>query len=111
MTNVSVERISDEEMEDMFVSAFESQVAFPNGIGSYECTCRRDSSNPDVKMEVMVIGLAGSPTSDDFKEGKVENSGAVVVRREGKDQLKFELAAEEIITLNTNDYLIVYKLA
>jgi len=111
MTNVDVERISDEEMEDMFVNAFESQVAFPNGIGSYECTCRRDSSNLDVKMEVMVIGLAGSPTSDDFKEGKVKNGSTVVVQREDKDQLKFELVAKEVITLNTNDYLVVYKLA
>ena len=111
MTNVDVERISDEEMEDMFEKAFETQVASPNEIGSYECTCKRDSSNPDVKMEVAVIGLAGSPTLDDFKEGKVENSGAVVVQREDKDQLKFNLVAKETVALNTNDYSIVYKLA
>lgn len=111
MTNVNVERISDEEMEDMFGSAFETQVASPNEIGSYECTCKRDSSNPDVKMEVTIIGLAGSPTLDDFKEGRVKNSGTVVVQREDRERLKFKLVVKEVVSLNTNDYSVVYKLA
>ena len=110
-TKTDVERISDEEMEEMFVEAFETQIASLNAIGSYECSCKRDSSNSDVKMEVMIIGLAGSPTLDDYKKGKVENAGTVLIKREEKDSLKFNLVTDEIISLNTNDYSVIYKLA
>jgi len=109
-SKADVERVSDEEMEDMFTEAYESQVASYNEIGSYECSCKRDSSNPDVKIEVMIVGLAGTPTLDDYKNGKVENGSSVVIKREEKDSLKFELVPKEVITLNTNDYFVTYKL-
>ena len=68
MTNkADVERISDEEMETMFTDAYEEKIASLNNIGSYECSCKRESGTSDVKMEVMIVGMAGSPTPDDYK--------------------------------------------
>ena len=111
-TKADVERISDEELETLFTDAYEKHIASLNNIGSYECSCKRDSGTNDVKVEVMVVGLAGSPTIEAYKDGKVENSDRVVIDRTEDDRpsLVFDHVPEEDYILNANDYSVVYKL-
>jgi hypothetical protein len=113
MTNqkINIAKISDDELIDMFEPIYEEQIASRNNIGSYECNCRRDSSSPDVRVEVMVVGLAGSPTMDDYKNGKVKDSSKVVVDLAARGKIVFKLVPGEITALNTNDYVAVYKVA
>jgi len=108
---VDIARISDDELVDMFEPIFEEQIASRNGLSSYECSCKRDISTSEVRVEVLVVGMAGSPTLDEYKNGDVTDSDTVVTNIEGKGTLKFKLVLKEITTLNTNDYVVVYKLS
>jgi len=106
---IDIARISDDELIDMFEPVYEEKIASINNIGSYECSCKREPGSPDVKVEVMIVGLAGSPTLDDYRDGNVENSSAVVLDLEERGKIKLKLVPKEITALNTNDYVAVYK--
>jgi len=106
---LDISKLSDDDLQDMFAESYDSNVASLNGFDSYECICKRSSDNSNVKMEVTIIGMAGSPTIDEYKKMKVKNSSSVVIQREGKGKLKFKYVPSETIALNTNDYLVVYK--
>ena len=106
---MDVSRLSDDDIQDMFTEAYEKQVASANRFDSYECIVKRVNSNKDISMEVLVVGMAGSPTIEDYKSGKVKNASSITIGREGKGSLKFNLDAKSIISLNTNDYQVVYK--
>ena len=109
-----VSKVSNEDLQDVFTEAYEKQVASLNGIGEFECICNRDISSSQVRMEVTVTGLAGTPTVDDFKDGKISNADVVIVDDDDKgysdNPLRFELDPKETISLNTNDYMAVYNL-
>lgn len=106
---LNITKLSDDDLQDMFTEAYEKKVASQNGFDSYECICKRGGNNPDIRMEVTVVGMAGSPTIDDYKKGKVKNSNSIIIEREGKGSLKFNLLPKETMGLNTNDYLVIYK--
>jgi hypothetical protein len=106
---LNTSKLSNDDIQDMFLEAYEKNIASANGFDSYECVCKRSGNTPNIKMEVTVVGMAGSPTIDDYKKGKVKNSSTVVISREGKGSLKFHLVPSDTMSLNTNDYLVVYK--
>lgn len=104
---MDVSKLSDDDLQDMFTESY-GVIASENGFDSFECICKRTTSN-DVKMEVTVVGMAGSPTIDDYKNGKVKGCNSVTIKRDGKGVLKFNLLPKETISLNTNDYMVIYK--
>lgn len=106
---LETKKLSDDDIQDMFTESFESEIASMNNIDSFECTCKRETGSQQIKMEVMVVGMAGSPTIDDFKSGKIKNVSSVVITREGKGSLSFKLCVSESIRLNMNDYILVYE--
>lgn len=106
---LNVSKLSNDDLQDMFTEAYEKSVASANGFDSFECICKRGNASEDLKMEVTVTGMAGSPTVDDYKNGKVKNASVVTINREGKGSLRFKIVPSDTITLNTNDYLVVYK--
>jgi len=106
-----IKRISDDELIEMFELVFEEKIASINNIGAYECSCKRDSSSSDVRVEIMIVGMAGSPTLNDYREGKVEDSSSVMIDVGEKGKLKFNLVTKEMMSLNANDYVAVYKLS
>lgn len=104
-------KLSDDDIQDMFEEVYEKKIGAYNNIDSFECTCKRETGKPEIKMEVMIVGMAGSPTIDDYKNGKVKNAGEVDITREGKGSMKFLLCTKDIVYLNMNDYIVVYKSA
>lgn len=106
---MNVDKVSDDDLQDMFTDAFEKEIASRNNIDSFECICKRGGADSEIKMEVMVVGMAGSPTLSDYKDLKLKNTKTLTIEREGKGSLKFKLIPEQMIALNTNDYLAVYK--
>ena len=106
---MDVSRMSDDDLQDMFSEVYDKTIASLNGFDSFECICKRGGNTPDINMEVTVVGMAGSPTIDDYKSGKVKGCNSVVIQREDRGSLKFNLLPKETISLNTNDYLVVYK--
>jgi len=101
--------LSDEELQDMFEVSFEEQVASYNSIGEYEAKCVRVPAKATINMEVTIFGLAGTPIPADFKEVNIKNIDTVTIEREDKGSLKFTLVPKKTISLNTNDYIVVYK--
>ena len=110
MKKLEIKTLSDEEIQDLFTEAYDQQVAFENRIGEFECTCKRETVNSkSAKVEVLVAGLAGTPTLDDYKDNKLKNADTVVIKKADKGSLKFKLVPKETVALNTNDYLVVYQ--
>jgi len=108
MAKLNTSKLSNEDIEDLFSEAFEDQVAKHNSISEFEVTCIRDSANAkSLDIEVMIVGMAGSPTLDQFKNGEVENSQEVIGSR-GGDKIKFKLLPKKTVVLNSNDYNISY---
>jgi len=108
MREMNIDKVSDEEMQDLFTESFEA-VGKDNEIGEYECTCKRTVGGTTVSMEVMVAGLAGTPTYEDLHNEVVESLEVITISREDKGQLDFKRDPEEDYVLNTNDYVVVYK--
>jgi len=107
---LNISKLSNEDIETLFTDSYEEQVAKRGNITEFECKCAREKLNSsEVKVEVLISGMAGSPTLDDYKNGKVANSGNVIISIEGKGSLKFKLDPKNITALNTNDYLAVYN--
>ena len=108
---MNVDKLSNEDLQDMFTEAFQEQIASKNAIDEYECICKRDSNNPDIKIEVTIIGMAGTPYLEMFQKGKIKSAEYVTVKKEGyKNTLRFKLELKEALALNANDYLVVYKM-
>ena len=106
---MNIEKLSNEYIEDLFQSEFDSSVASLNNISSFECKCVRTSEDKDVFMEVTIFGFAGSPSMDDFKKNEVEK-GETVSIDDNDESLEFILQPEKTYTLSVNDYVIIYIL-
>jgi hypothetical protein len=106
---MDISRMSDDDLQDMFTEVYGSKVASINNIDSFECICKRVPGAEGAEMEVLVVGMAGSPTMNDYKSNKVIDSSSVVIEREDRGILKFKLVPEKIVALNTNDYQVIYK--
>lgn len=107
--NLDVSKLSDDDLQDRFTEVFDKRVGAYNNLNSFECNCKRDMNSQEVFMEVTVIGMAGSPVMDDFKNMKVRNADVIALDYEGRGTIRFKLLPEKIVSLNTNDYLVVYK--
>ena len=106
---MDVSKLSEEDLQDMFTEAYTEQVASENAFDNFECISKRETGSNSVIVEVTIIGMAGTPTLDDYKQGKVKNSKSITINREGKGSLRFNIDPKSIVSLNTNDYLVVYK--
>jgi len=109
IAKMDVSKMSDEELSDIFTEAFEAQVASYNNIGQFEVEFVRETSDKSIRAEVSIFGMAGTPTLDDFKQAKVRSASNVTMKKEGRGTLKMRLVPAATISLNTNDYLVVYK--
>jgi len=107
---MNVDKISDEIMQEIFDVAFEAKVGSYNNLSEFESKIKRSAREEDILMEVTITGMAGSPTMEDFKAGKVENAEEIVVD-DVRGQLVYSLVSEDIIPLNATDYIVTYKLA
>jgi len=107
---MNVDKISDEIMQEMFEVAFENQVGVYNNLSEFEAIVKRSAREEDILMEVTVTGMAGSPTMDDFKSGKVENAEQINID-DVRGQLTYRIMPENIVPLNSTDYIVTYKLA
>lgn len=105
---MNIDKLSDQEIQVLFDEAF-SSVASINNIGDYESVCKRTVGGSKIRMEIMIVGLAGSPTIDDFKHGDVENAGKITITVPDGKKINFKLIPSETAFLNSNDYLIVYE--
>jgi len=110
MSKMNVDKIRDEDMQDLFSSAFED-IGSVNNITEFECKCKRTVGNSGtaIAMEVMIIGLAGSPTYEAIHEGELEDLDTISISRDEESKLDFERDTDNDYILNTNDYIIAYK--
>lgn len=105
---MNVQTVSNEEIQDLFETAFESQVAKLNGIDSFEVKCVREVGKEAITVEVSIMGTAGSPTAEDFKKMKVKNASSVVIERADKGELKLNIMPNKTLYLNSTEYIVIY---
>ena len=103
--NTSV--MSDEQLQDLFDVAFGTEIADLNSITEFESKCLRTTGKDEVKMQVTVMEYAGTPTIEDFVEGRIEESDSVTISMEEKGSLKFGFDPLDSYTLNGN-YVLTY---
>lgn len=108
MGKIKTDKLSDNNIQDLFAEAF-AKVASYHNISTYSTKCIRTISNPKIRMELMIVGFAGSPTIDDFKNATIEEVKSIKVNDEDGNSLIFNLIPSETSFLNSNDYIIVYE--
>ncbi|MFA7219427.1 MAG: hypothetical protein WC119_02905 [Synergistaceae bacterium] len=109
MKQMELSRVSSEEIVSMFEESFESQVASRNDIGTFGVECNGRELNKPVQIQVDIAGHAGTPTIDQFRNGKVENSESVTISREDIGERKFKLMPQLTTFVSGNDYIIIYE--
>ena len=107
MKTEEIRRFGNDKIRDMFEVSFDEQVGIPNRMG--DCEAKVIQENDTIAIELLVTGMAGSPSVDDFKNDSVEKAKEVVIDFNG-EEAKFSFDAEKTIALNINDYLLVYEL-
>ena len=112
-----ISNIGNDKFEDLFTKAFEP-IAQEYNIGEYSCVCKREEVGGNgVKIEVMIVGLCGSPFLEDFVGGKdrektIKNANLISMVDTNRDETKlsFKLMKDECINLNSTDYILVYSI-
>jgi hypothetical protein len=102
--------IGDDKLRDMFEESFDEQIGKFTSMGDCEAKILRNASDGEVSVEVLVTGMAGSPTVDQFKAGSIEETTSLKVELDGYETMQFTLAPEKTVGLNSNDFNIVYEL-
>lgn len=105
---MDIMKLSDQNIQDDFSDAFEAEIASLNKITEFECVAIRNATQGELTVEVSIIGMAGSPTIDDFKEKRVENGNTLTVNTDRLEGIEFKLQ-DDVLTLNSNDYMVTYK--
>jgi hypothetical protein len=106
---VGINNLNDEEIENLFTDAYADQVGSRINVPEFDCKCAREVGDKNVKVEITVIGLAGTPTLDDYKNVKFKESTTVVISRDDIGSIKFKLIPSATVSLNTNDYVVTYQ--
>lgn len=106
---ISIDRVSSEEIVDLFEKSFEEHVVPFSHIDAWEIECTRDIQTMKAIVNVTIYGTAGAPTIDDFKNNKIPAAERVSIDRFDIGVLNFVLKPELTCFLNSNDYFIVYE--
>ena len=109
MKKMEISRVSSEELVNMFEESFEEQIAKLNDIGVYGVECDDRKIGEAVRMKVEITGLAGTPTIDQFRQGKVKGSEKVLIDRADIGEMTFHLLPKETVFSRGNDYVIIYQ--
>lgn len=106
---MNAKTMGDEELQDLFEKAFAEQVGSYNRIDEFEAKCSREIASNTVKMEVTIQGMAGTPTAEDFKKGKVQKATSVKIARDDKGSMIFNIVPTQTVYLNSTEYIVVYQ--
>ena len=110
---IDLKRMSDDEIESSFRSAFEDTVVYNNDFGGetdFDVKISRDISKNLVKVEATIQGLAGSVNAEDFKKGKVKKAERISNTIDGKGELVFSLIPKETTYNSSTEYTVVYQI-
>lgn len=106
---MNIQTVSDEEIQDLFEAAFETQVGKFNDIDNFEVKAVREVGKDFLTVEVTIMGTAGCPTAEDFKKNKIKNANIVTISRADKGELKLTLQPSKTLYLNSTEYIVIYK--
>jgi hypothetical protein len=113
VNSMDLRRISDDEIETAFRSAFEDIVVYNNDFGGetdFDVRVARDLSKNIVKIEATIQGLAGSVNAEDFKKGKVKKAESLIGTIDNKGKISFALLPRETTYNSSTEYTVVYQI-
>ena len=100
--------MGDDEILNLFETAFLEQVGEPNNISEIDVEIVRDQTARTVNAEVRIYSMDDSTDMQKFKQGKAPKSSKVEVEVEGGPKLIFTLAKDKTVYMNGNDYSVTY---
>jgi hypothetical protein len=104
------DKLSNEDVQTAFEESFVEQIGSLNSISEVEAACIRNVGSDQFKIELTVYGLAGTPTLEDFRNGKVQKANGLVLKElNGRDDISFRFSANGGFNLNTTDYVVEYN--
>lgn len=108
MSNLDVSKMSNDELKDVFETSFRNTVARELDISEFEVEVARNHDKGEIGFEVMIIGFAGSPSIDHFKElsGTISDSVKLSVPNSGEMILTLDPSKTTFLT--AGDYSIYY---
>lgn len=109
MKKMNIDNVSSEEIVNLFEEAFESEIASFNNIGAFGITCDGREISKPVRILVDIVGHAGTPTIDQFRQGEVDNSKSISISRDDIGETTFYLLPNLTTFVSGNDYQVVYE--
>ena len=100
--------MGDDEIVNLFETAFLEQVGEANGISEIDVEISRDQAARKVNAEIRIYSMDDSADMQRFKQGKAPNSGKVDVEIEGGPTLHFFLNKAKTVYMTGNDYSVTY---
>lgn len=107
----SVSRIltmGDDEIVNLFETAFIEQVGEANGISEIDVEISRDQTARKVNAEIRIYSMDDSADMQKFKQSKASNVSKVDVEIEGGPVIHFALNRDKTVYMNGNDYSVTY---
>ncbi len=109
MSTKDLSRINLDELTTLFEETFEKKVCPFINVESFDVELSKDAGTKKIVANIYIFGTAGSPTIDDFKNGKVKDADKFQVERSDIGTIDFTICLDETILINSNDYMIVYR--
>lgn len=106
MNKINTKKMSDSEIEEIFTTAYEKQIAIPNNISEFEVKCIRDFASKRIDAFVSITGFAGSPTIAQYRLVKPKK---IVITDVDNNVLEFSFNERQQISLGGIDYQVVYE--
>jgi hypothetical protein len=108
-TKMDIRNMSDQEVQELFETAYSKQVGEPNDIEDPEVECHRQPGSDKMHVLVNICGFAGSPTANQYGTETNSDVTRVVIERADKGRLTFNYNPQMTTALGGIDYQVVYE--
>lgn len=105
---LDISHMSDQELDEMFRTAFENQIAQVYKIEEFDVKCERVPLTQRVVATVNISGFADTPTADQYSSNTLRNVEYVEIQ-DPMGSLYFKLNDGKKVTLGGIDYQVVYE--
>ena len=106
----NISKMSSMDLEERFDAAFEEQVGKFNNITAFEAKMIRGIDSGSMAIDLLITGMADSPSMSDFIQGNVEGAEKVVIELGDGQNIEFKMIPLGCMILSANDYIVKYEM-
>jgi hypothetical protein len=102
-----IETVGADKIRDIFEESFDEQVGSVHSLSDAEVTVSKEDG--EMVIDVLLTGMAGSPSVEMFKKRKVKEANKIVLDVDGYEEVNFKLNPSKIVMINVNDFMLRYE--